>query len=421
MIRAAAAAEDRHVTETAARARLRAIMVVAACVMAVSMGLRQCFGLFLEPVLADLGTSAASFSFAVALHNLVWGLSQPFVGALGDRYGPRPVLLGCSALYALGLLLFATSGTAWIGLDLGIGVLTGLGIAGTGFGVLLGAVSRAAPPERRSVLLGLVSGAGSAGVLAIAPLGEALTTAFGWRVAALAFTVLCVGMAAISVAIGDPPSRHDGVAARAEASGLRATLGAALAHPGFVAMSVAFFACGFQLMFVTTHLPCFVGLCGLPPALGAQALAVIGICNAFGSYAFGRLGQSHSPKRLLAGIYAIRTSAILAYLCAPVSAPSTLAFAAVMGATWLGVVPLVAALIGRLFGLAHFNTLFGVAFLVHQLGGFAGAWMGGIVLDATGSYDAAWWMLVGIGAAAALLQWPMDDRPRPGRTQASPA
>jgi predicted MFS family arabinose efflux permease len=176
-------------------------------------------------------------------------------------------------------------------------------------------------------------------------------------------------------------------------------------------------------MFVTTHLPRFLGLCGLPPALGAQALAVIGVCNAFGSYAFGRLGQSYSPKRLLTGIYAIRTLAILAYVAAPVSVASTLVFAAVMGATWLGVVPLVSALIGRLFGLMHFNTLFGVAFLVHQLGGFAGAWMGGIVLDATGSYDTAWWSLIGIGAAAALLQWPMDDRPRPlpGRAEGSPA
>ena len=399
-MRPVAAKEGRRVTETEARARLRVIVVVAACVMAVSMGLRQCFGLFLEPVMADLGTSAASFGFAVALHNLVWGLSQPFVGALGDRYGPRPVLLGCGALYGLGLLLFATSRTAWIGLDLGLGVLTGIGIAGTGFGVLLG----------------LVSGAGSAGVLAIAPLGEALTATFGWRAAALAFAALCAGMAAISVVIGGPPPRS---AASAEVSGLRATLGAALAHPGFIAMSVAFFACGFQLMFVTTHLPRFLGLCGLPPTLGAQALAVIGLCNAFGSYAFGRLGQSYSPKRLLAGIYAIRTLAIFAYLTAPVSVASTLVFAAVMGATWLGVVPLVSALIGRLFGLAHFNTLFGVAFLVHQLGGFAGAWMGGIVLDATGSYDAVWWTLIGIGAAATLLQWPMDDRPRPHALAAS--
>lgn len=404
-------------SETATRTRLRVIVVVAASVMAVSMGLRQCFGLFLDPVLAELGTSAASFSFAVALHNLVWGLTQPLVGAIGDRYGPRPVLLGCGLLYALGLLLFATANDAWIGLDLGIGVLTGFGIAGTGFGVLLGAVSRAAPPERRSVLLGIVSGAGSAGVLAIAPLGEAVTAQFGWRAAALVFVALCAAMVVLSAAIGGAPRAAGGAAPPAAALRLRLrlrdTLRAALTHRGFVAMSVAFFACGFQLMFVTTHLPRFLGLCGQPPALAAQALAVIGVCNAFGSYAFGRLGQTMSPKRLLAAIYAIRTIAILAYVAAPVSAAGTLVFAAVMGATWLGVVPLVSSLIGRLFGLAHFNTLFGITFLVHQLGGFAGAWMGGLVWDATGSYDTAWWALIAVGAAAALLQWPMDDRPRP--------
>ncbi|NMJ41122.1 MFS transporter [Roseomonas sp. JC162] len=389
---------------------LRTVVIVAALVMSVSMGLRQCFGLFLGPVGEDLGVAAASFGFAVALHNLVWGLAQPFVGALGDRFGPRPVLLGCGVLYAAGLLLMATSHTPWIGLDLGMGVLTGLGIAGTGFGVLLGAVSRAAPPERRSVLLGLVSGAGSMGILVLAPAGDAMIAAFGWRGAVLGYAAACGAMVAVSVLIGGAPR---GPAVRAPALPLGATLRAALAHRGFVVMSVAFFACGFQLMFITTHLPRFLGLCGLAPAVGAQALAVIGVCNAFGSYGFGLLGQRFSPKRLLAGIYAIRTIAIVAYLSVPVSAASTLVFAAVMGATWLGVVPLVSALIGRLFGLARFNMLFGVVFLGHQLGGFAGAWMGGLVLDATGGYAAAWWALVAVGATAALLQWPMDDRPRP--------
>jgi predicted MFS family arabinose efflux permease len=396
-------------TDGAGRLDLRRVVWVAAAVMSVSMGLRQCFGLFLGPVGAELGVTAAAFGFAVALHNLVWGVAQPFVGALGDRYGPRPLLLGCGILYALGLILLATSRTPWIGLDLGLGVLTGLGIAGTGFGVLLGAVSRAAPPERRSVLVGLVSGAGSAGILVLAPAGDAMIAAFGWRGAALGYAAACAAMVLVSVLIGGAPRV---AAIRAPSLPLGLTLRAAFAHPGFVVMSVAFFACGFQLMFITTHLPRFLGLCGLAPAVGAQALAVIGVCNAFGSYAFGRLGQRHSPKRLLAGIYAIRTLAILAYLAAPVSATGTLVFAAVMGATWLGVVPLVSALIGRLFGLERFNMLFGVVFLGHQLGGFAGAWMGGLVLDATGGYAAAWWALVAVGAAAALLQWPMDDRPR---------
>ncbi|WP_426954356.1 MFS transporter [Muricoccus radiodurans] len=392
------------------------IVAVAASMMAVSMGLRQCFGLFLAPSVADLGASAGAFGFAVALHNLVWGVSQPFVGSLGDRFGPRPVLLACGLLYFVGLLLFAVSRDPLVGLDLGLGVLTGLGIAGTGFGVLLGAVSRAAPPERRGVLLGLVSGIGSTGVLLLAPLGEGLIASAGWRTAALAFVGICGAMVALSALIGGHASPAVSAPAGLTREGTSEALRAALSHPGFVAMSVAFFACGFQLMFITTHLPRFLGLCGLSPALGAQALGVIGVCNAVGSYAFGLLGQRHSPKRLLAGIYVIRTAAIVTYLAVPVSEGSTLLFAAVMGATWLGVVPLVSALIGRLFGLAHFGLLFGIAFLGHQLGGFMGAWMGGLVLDATGRYDAAWWALVGVGTAAALLQGPMDDRPRPAST-----
>jgi predicted MFS family arabinose efflux permease len=385
------------------------IVLVASAVMAVSMGLRQCFGLFMAPSIATLGTSAAVFGFAVALHNLIWGLAQPFVGALGDRYGARPVLIGCGLLYTVGLLLFALSGSPFVALNVGIGLLTGLGIAGTGFGVLLGAVSRAAPPERRGMLVGLVSGAGSMGVLVLAPLGEGLITRAGWKEAALAFAGICGVMVALSLLLSRGPVQHP---AKSEAPEAWAAVRAAMAHPGFVAMSVAFFACGFQLMFITTHLPRFLGLCGLAPSVGAAALAVIGVCNAIGSYVFGLLGQRYSPKRLLAGIYAARTAAILLYLATPVSEATTLLFAAVMGATWLGVVPLVSALIGRLFGLGNFSLLFGLAFVCHQIGGFAGAWMGGIVLDATGIYDAAWWTLVGIGAAAALLQWPMDDRPR---------
>jgi predicted MFS family arabinose efflux permease len=257
-----------------------------------------------------------------------------------------------------------------------------------------------------------VSGAGSTGVLVLAPLSEGLIAQAGWRDAALTFAGICGAMVAVSLLLGGAPAQNSAKRAALPASGAWSAARTAMAHPGFVTMSVAFFACGFQLMFITTHLPRFLGLCGLAPSVGAAALAVIGVCNAIGSYAFGVLGQRYSPKRLLAGIYATRTTAIVLYLATPASETSTLLFAAVMGATWLGVVPLVSALIGRLFGLANFSLLFGLAFVCHQIGGFAGAWMGGIVLDATGGYDAAWWTLVGIGVAAALLQWPMDDRPR---------
>jgi predicted MFS family arabinose efflux permease len=392
--------------------RLVTIVIVAAATMAVANGVRQCLGLFLGPVGTDLAVSAASFGFAVALHNLVWGLSQPLLGALGDRFGPRPVLIGSALLYAAGLALLAVSRSALLGLDLGIGVLAGIGVAGTGFGVLLGTVSRAAPPGRQSQLVGLVSGIGSLGVLALAPLGQHVIGAGGWRLAAAAYGALCLAMVGLAAFVPGAPDRSARPAIPRERPKVGPALRAAAGHGGFVAMTLAFFACGFQLMFITTHLPRFLGLCGMPPSLGASALGVIGLCNAIGTYGFGLLGARYSRKRLLALIYAIRTVAIAAYIATPVTEGSTLLFAAVMGFTWLGVVPLVSGLIARLFGLANFNLLFGVTFLCHQIGSFVGAWAGGLVLDLTGRYDDAWYAMLAIGLAATLLQWPMDDRPR---------
>lgn len=395
------------------RRKLVVLVTVAAAIMSVSMGLRQCFGFFLQPVTADLGVSAATFGFAVALHNLTWGLSQPVLGALGDRFGPRPVLIGSGLLYAIGLGLMAVSNHALVGLDLGIGILTGVGVAGTGFGVLLGTVSRAAPPERRSQLLGLVSGAGSVGVLGLAPLGQTLIEFRDWRTAAAVYGVICLSTVALSVFVtGRSDSAAPAAPSTKPVSSVKTAAWEALSHRGFLAMTLAFFACGFQLQFITAHLPRFLSLCGMAPSVGVTALGLIGVCNAIGSYAFGLLGARYSRRHLLAAIYAIRTVAVAIYISMPISETSTLVFAAVMGVTWLGVVPLVSGLVGRLFGLEHFNMLFGVVFLCHQVGGFIGPWIGGIILDATGGYDLAWYSLIGIGAVATLLQWPMDDRPR---------
>ncbi|MFO1026821.1 MAG: MFS transporter [Acetobacteraceae bacterium] len=399
----AAASQDRSLALTVA---------IAAAIMAVSMGLRQCFGLFQAAVTVDLAISATTFGFAVALHNLVWGLSQPILGIVGDSYGPRPVLVASGLIYAAGLGLMATSRGAVLGLDIGIGLMTGIGIAGTGFGVLLGAVSRAAPPERRSQLIGLVSGVGSIGVLGLAPLGQHLIQIADWRTAAAAYAVICLSIVILSLFIGGRAVEAAGDARETtSAVGARAAALEALGHGGFLAMTTAFFACGFQLMFITTHLPRYLGICGLPPSLGAASLGIIGACNAVGSYVFGLLGARFSRKRLLAGIYATRTIAIVAYVAAPVSEATTLIFAAVMGFTWLGVVPLVSGLIVKLFGLRHFNMLFGLVFLLHQAGGFLGPWMGGIILDSTGDYTIAWYAMIVVGLAATVLQWPMNDDP----------
>jgi predicted MFS family arabinose efflux permease len=403
-------------SRTFASQRTVLVIAIAATVLSLSMGLRQSLGLFLGPINVDLGVSASAFGFAMALQNIVWGISQPFVGMLGDHYGARPVLIGSAIVYTAGLLLMAAGGPV-MGLDVGGGVIAGLGVAGTGFGVLLGTVSRVVPPEKRSQTVGLVSAAGSLGTLLLAPLGQALITNFGWRSALVAFAGVALLMGLISVAIGREhtgthpagPSQesHQATCSTAEA------LAAAGSHRGYVAMAVAFFACGFQLMFITTHLPEYLAICGLAPSISASALGLIGLGNAVGSYIVGQLGAHFSQKRLLASIYLLRTLTIAVFLVAPISSMSALIFAAAMGFLWLSVAPLVSGLIGRMFGLQHFNTLFGVMFFSHQIGAFVGAWLGGVTFDLTGSYAVAWGSTIVVGLSAGTLQWFMDDSPSP--------
>jgi predicted MFS family arabinose efflux permease len=387
------------------------LIVLSGLIISLCMGLRQSLGIFLPPMTLELGISAATFGFAIALQNIVWGLSQPFVGALADRHGARPVLIGTALVYAAGLLLMVFARSFPGALQLA-GFLAGIGTAGTGFGVLIGTISRATPPERRSQTVGLVAAAGSLGTMVIAPLGQWLIDGFGWKGAMTAFAAIAASMALLSLAIREQAAVHDG-ASRPDQK-LGEALREALAHRGYLFMTLAFFACGFQLVFITTHLPAYLQLCGVAPGVGASALALIGLFNAIGTYMFGLLGARYSQKHLLALIYLLRTVFIATFLAVPVSATSTLVFAAAMGFLWLGVTPLVTGIVGRVFGLTHFNTLYGVVFLSHQVGSFLGAWMGGVVFDLTGAYDFAWGALIVIGLTAFLLQWLMDERPPRG-------
>jgi len=386
------------------------LLVAAASILTICFGLRQSLGLFLRPVTIELGISAAAFSFALALQNIVWGCSQPLVGMVADRFGARPVLVATALLYAAGLLIMAYADGA-LGVNVA-GFVIGIGIAGTGVGVLMGVVSRATPPERRSQAVGAVAAAGSLGTMVLAPLGQALIDAFDWRTALLGFAAIAALMAVLAAAIRGPAALPGG-AARDGTAGLSfvQVFRAASTHRGFLAMTIAFFACGFQLVFITTHLAPFLDICGLPASASASALGLIGLFNAFGTYTAGLLGARFSQRRLLALVYLLRTVTIIVYLALPITVASTLVFAAVMGFLWLSVVPLVAGLIGRMFGLGYFNTLYGVAFLSHQLGSFAGAWMGGVVFDFTGGYGIAWAALIVVGFLAFALQWTMDDRP----------
>ena len=384
------------------------LLVLSGLIISLCMGLRQSLGLFMRPLTVDFGISAAAFGFTIALQNIVWGLSQPFVGAIADRYGPRPVLVVTSLLYAGGLTLMVFAKSIPAGLEIA-GFLAGIGTAGTGFGVLIGVVSRATPPEKRSQTVGLVAAAGSLGTMVIAPLGQGLINGFGWQTALLVFAAIAASMALLSLPIREQPVAQSGPAPVKQKLG--DAVREAVTHRGYLFMTLAFFACGFQLVFIATYLPAYLQLCGVAPGVGASALALIGLFNTIGTYLFGLLGARYSQKHLLAMIYLLRTLIIVAFVSLPVTAASTLVFAAAMGFLWLGVAPLVTGIIGRVFGLTHFNTLYGVVFLSHQVGSFFGAWMGGVVYDNTGNYNFAWGALIAIGLAAFTLQWLMDERP----------
>jgi predicted MFS family arabinose efflux permease len=389
------------------------LLVLSGLIISICMGLRQSLGLFQRPMALDAGISAATFGFSIALQNIVWGLAQPFVGALADRHGPRPILVVTALIYSGGMLLMAvTPGETALNIA---GFMLGVGTAGTAFAVLIGVVTRATPPEKQSQTVGLVAAVGSLGTMVLAPIGQSLITHFGWQVAMLWFAgiassmvLLAIPIKRIAITLNADPSQ---VARGPKAQGLREALREAVTHRGYLFMTLAFFACGFQLVFITTHLPAYLQICGVAPGVSATALGLIGLFNTVGTYCFGLLGARYNQRRLLAMIYLLRTVFICLFLLTPISATTTLIFAAAMGSLWLGVSPLITGILSRVFGLAHFGTLYGVVFLSHQLGSFFGAWMGGLVFARFGSYDVAWGALIAVGLAAFTLQWLMDERP----------
>jgi len=401
------------------RRAMMLLLVLSGAIISICMGLRQSLGLFMRPMALEAGISAASFGFAIALQNIVWGISQPFVGALADKHGPRPVLVWTALAYAAGMLLMVFSRGA-LGLD-AAGFLLGIGTSGTAFGVLMGVVARAAPPEKQSQTVGLVAASGSLGTMLLAPVGQGLIDAFGWQTAMMAFAGIAGSMVlfalpikSLAITLKAGPT-GDGAKPQRLGEALRNAVG----HRGYLFMTLAFFACGFQLVFITTHLPAYLQLCGIAPGVSATALGLIGLFNALGTYGFGLLGARYSQKHLLALIYLLRTLFICAFLVVPISATTTLVFAAAMGTLWLGVSPLVTGIIGRVFGLQHFGALYGVVFLSHQVGSFFGAWMGGLVFAWNGNYNLAWGALIVIGLAAFTLQWLMDENPPAERQRAA--
>ncbi|MGP9810211.1 MFS transporter [Rhodopseudomonas sp. NSM] len=385
------------------------ILIGASVLLSLAMGMRQSFGLFQPSVIRDIGITSADFSLATALQNIIWGVTQPMVGLIADRYGTRWVMLGGVVVYAAGLVLMMVAESALV-FTLGAGVCVGIALSCTASSMTMTVTSRTVSAAKRSVAMGAVSAAGSLGLVIASPLAQTLITTAGWQMALIGFLGLVVVML--------PSALFAGRADRIEiekADDLQQSAGevvqSALGHSGFMVMAIAFFVCGLQLVFITTHLPNYLAICGLDPSLGASALAVIGLFNVIGSYAFGWLGGRYPKQYLLGGIYIVRSLAIAAYFYFPASATTTLVFAAVMGTLWLGVIPLVNGLVAQLFGLRYMATLTGIAFLSHQVGSFIGAWGGGVIYDHLGNYDRAWQAAVLIGLIAGTAQMLMNVRP----------
>ena len=381
------------------------ILVGASIMLSIGMGVRQSFGLVMPSLTRDIALTISDFAFAMSVQNLAWGFLQPVAGALAVRIGFRPVMVAGSALYVAGLLLFALADGMALVL-LGGGVLVGVALACTASAISLAVGSRAVPAHVRSFVLGAITATGSLGAVISAPLGQMLTTDIGWRAGLLGFLVLTLGMLPAAWIAG----RVDRLLLPAAAAGqigdvsAREALVAAARNLPFLVMTGAYFVCGMQLLFITTHLPSYLAICGMDPTLGAQALGAIAVFNVFGSLFFGWAGGRWNKLALLGGIYIARSIVLAAYFLVPPTQASTLVFASLMGFLWLGVGPLVAGAVAEMFGLRWQAMIQGVAFMSHQLGSFLGAFGGGVLFDALGSYDLAWRLGVAMGLAAGIVQ-----------------
>lgn len=382
------------------------VVIAAGAIIGLSLGLRHTFGLFLDPISTDLGLGRGSFALAMGMQNLFWGLSAPLFGAVADKYGSGRVVVIGGILYAAGLVLTANSGSTP---DLaGGGILLGLGISGTSFSAVLGAVARAAPPEKRQSALALTATGGSIGQFVALPYAQALIGGFGWS----ATLLVLAGTAAITVVlawgVAGSPQTSD---AEDNKQGLVAAFSEAMGHRSFLLLTAGFFVCGFHVTFVATHLPAFLTDEGFEPWLGATCLGVIGFVNILGTYVFGRWGAVVEKRVALSWLYFGRAIVFAALLIVPLTEATVLAFAVAIGFLWLGTVPLTSGLVATLFGPKWVSMLFGLVFISHQLGSFLGAWFGGYVFDKVQSYDTMWWLSVALALIAALLHWPIKEVP----------
>ena len=381
-----------------------------AVIVTIAMGIRQGFGLFMRPVELDLGVGRESFGLAMAVQNLIFGLAQPFVGALADRYGPGRVAAIGGLLYAAGLALAAVISSA-LGLTVTLGLLVGLAMTGVTFVVVLGAVVPLMPPGRRGAAAGIVTAGGSVGQFLLVPATQIAVDGLGWRGALLA----AAGLAALMLPLALGIARRGTSAVRASGAPHEIPFGAALrqaaGHRGYWLLNAGFFVCGFHIAFVSTHLPAVLTDAGLDAGVGARALALIGLFNVLGSYAFGVAADRLRKKYVLSWIYFARAAVMALFIVFPLTPLSATLFACAIGFLWLGTVPLTSGLVGQIFGVRYLSTLFGIVFMSHQVGAFFGAWGAGFIFAHTGSYDAAWTLSIGIALLAGLLNLPIRDAP----------
>ena len=395
---------------------MRQVLLCGAAIVTLSMGIRHGFGLWLQPITMDRGWTRETFAFALAVQNLAWGVAGPFAGALADRFGAYRVLLVGALLYAAGLVMMAlsTSGLAFTG---SAGLLIGIAQSGTTYAVVYGVIGRNVDPSQRSWAMGVAAAAGSFGQFLMVPLENWLIGAWGWQNAL--FVLGCAALAIAPLAFGLREPRTAGPAAGAHHQSIGAALREALAHRSFLLLTAGYFVCGFQLAFIGVHMPSYLKDHGLSPSVATAALALIGLFNVFGTYAAGLIGQRWPKPYLLAAIYALRAVAIVAFLTVPLTPWSVYAFASMMGLLWLSTVPPTNAVVAQIFGVQYLSMLGGIVFFSHQVGSFLGVWLGGLLYDATGSYDIVWWIAVALGVAAALINLPVREhaivRPTPAR------
>ncbi|MCT7662650.1 MFS transporter [Shinella kummerowiae] len=384
------------------------IIIAGSLIAVLTFGPRSAMGFFQLPMLQDTGWDRTTFGLAMAFQNLAWGVSQPFFGAIADKFGTWRVLLASGLLYALGLFLMSL-GTSPLWLHIGGGVLVGLGVGSGSFGILLSAFARNVTPEQRSMAFGICTAAGSAGMFLFAPLSQGLISAYGWSDSLVYLAILMLLVPLIAI-----PLRGNSSSGITSATEYKQTIGEALkealGHRSYLLLVAGFFVCGYQVAFITAHFPAYLGDLGIDARYAVIALALIGFFNIIGSLAAGVIGQRYSKPYFLAYIYIARSVAVSAFILLPKSPTSVIIFAIVMGLLWLSTVPPTNALVAIMFGTKHLGLLGGIVFLSHQVGSFLGVWMGGYLYDHFGTYDPVWWLGVALGIFAAIVHWPIQEK-----------